>query len=259
MSVKALLAAAAAVLLSLGAPASAQVADATLVFAAASLKNALDAAVEDYTATTGKQVTVSYAASSALAKQIEEGAPADIFFSADLDWMGYLQEKRLIVPDTRVTLLGNDIVLVAPADANTALDIAPGFDLAGALGDGKLAMAATASVPAGKYGKAALEALGAWEGVAANVAETDNVRAALEFVARGEAALGIVYTSDAKAEPRVKVVDTFPADSHRPILYPVALTAAANSDARAFLDYLVSSKAQPHFEAQGFKFTAPGS
>jgi molybdate transport system substrate-binding protein len=239
--------------------AAAQDTEPTLVFAAASLKNALDAAVADYSADTGKEVTVSYAASSALAKQIEEAAPADIFFSADLDWMDYLQERNLIATESRVTLLGNDIVLVAPADSDVALEIAPGFALAEALGDGKLAMAATASVPAGKYGKAALESLGVWESVSANVAEAENVRSALQLVARGEAALGIVYTTDAGSEPGVKVVGTFPADSHPPILYPVALTASAKTDARAFLDYLVSEEAQPHFEAQGFRFTAPGS
>ena len=233
--------------------------DATLVFAAASLKNALDAAVEDYSKTTGKTVTVSYAASSALAKQIEEGAPADIFFSADLAWMDNVQGKNLIAADSRVTLLGNEIVLVAPADSSVALDIAPGFGLAEALGGGKLAMALTASVPAGKYGKAALEKLGVWESVSASVAEAENVRAALQLVARGEAALGIVYTTDAKADEGVKVIGTFPADSHPPILYPVALTANAKPDAKAFLDYLTSAKAKPFFEAQGFTVVAPGS
>jgi molybdate transport system substrate-binding protein len=232
--------------------------DATLVFAAASLKNALDAAVEDYSKTTGKTVTVSYAASSALAKQIQEAAPADIFFSADLDWMDKLQEKNLIAADSRVTLLGNDIVLVAPKDS-TVLTIAPNFPLAHALGDGTLAMALTTSVPAGKYGKAALEKLGVWDSVSANVAEAENVRAALALVSRGEAPLGIVYTTDANADKSVKVVGTFPEDSHPPILYPVALTATAKPDARAFLDYLTSAKAKPIFEAQGFRFIAPGS
>jgi molybdate transport system substrate-binding protein len=233
--------------------------DSTLVFAAASLKNALDAAVEDYSKTTGKTVTVSYAASSVLAKQIEEAAPADIFFSADLDWMDKLQEKNRIAADSRVTLLGNDIVLVAPKDSTVSLIIAPNFPLAGALGDGKLAMALTASVPAGKYGKAALEKLGVWDSVSANVAEAENVRAALALVSRGEAPLGIVYTTDANADKGVKVVGTFPEASHPPILYPVALTATAKQDARAFLDYMISAKAKLIFEAQGFRFIAPGS
>ena len=233
--------------------------DATLVFAAASLKNALDSAVDDYSRTTGRTVTVSYAASPALAKQIEEGAPADIFLSADLAWMDYVQERNLIAADSRVTLLGNDIVLVAPADSAAVLEIAPGFPLADALAGGKLAMAETASVPAGKYGKAALENLGVWDSVAASVAEAENVRAALALVSRGEAPLGIVYTTDAKADEGVKVVGTFPADSHPPILYPVALTANAKPDAKAFLDYLVSATAKPFFEAQGFRVVAPGS
>jgi len=239
--------------------ARAQTDESTLVFAAASLKGALDAAVETYTRSTGKTVTVSYAASSALAKQIEQAAPADIFFSADLDWMDYLEERKLIAPDSRVTLLGNDIVLVAPADSDVALTVEPGFPLAEALGDGKLAMAATASVPAGKYGKAALEQLGVWDQVAANVAEAENVRAALQLVARGEAPLGIVYTTDAKAEPQVKVVGEFPETSHPPIRYPVALTATAKPGARAFLDFLASARARPAFEAAGFRVVAPGS
>jgi molybdate transport system substrate-binding protein len=253
-----LLLAAALALSLLGQPA-AKAEDATLVFAAASLKNALDAAVEDYSKTTGKTVTVSYAATSALAKQIQEGAPADIFFSADLDWMDKLQDKKLIEADSRVTLLGNELVLVAPQDSAVSLTIAPNFALSDALGDGKLAMAMTASVPAGKYGKAALEKLGVWDSVSPKVAESENVRAALELVSRGEAALGIVYTTDANADKGVKVIGTFPEDSHPPILYPIALTASAKPDARAFLDYLTSVKAKPIFEAQGFRFVAPGS
>lgn len=230
-----------------------------LMFAAASLKNALDAAVADYVEDTGRQVTISYAASPALAKQIEEGAPADIFLSADLEWMDYLQDLNLIASDSRVTLLGNEIVLVAPADSEVALTIAPSFALADALGDGKLAMAATASVPAGRYGKAALEWLGVWESVAANVAETENVRAALAFVARGEAALGIVYATDANAEPGVRIVGVFPEDSHPPILYPVALTASAKPAARELLDFLMSDGARPFFEAERFRVVAPAS
>jgi molybdate transport system substrate-binding protein len=233
--------------------------DATLVFAAASLKNALDAAVEDYSKGSGKTVTVSYAASSALAKQIEEAAPADIFFSADLDWMDYLQERNLIATDSRVTVLGNELVLVAPADSNVSLDIAPGFALADALAGGKLAMALTASVPAGKYGKAALESLGVWDSVAGSVAEAENVRAALALVSTGEAPLGIVYATDARAEKGVKIVGTFPADSHLPILYPVALTASARPDAKPFLDFLTSAKGNSFFAAQGFTIVTPGS
>jgi len=231
-----------------------------VIFAAASLKNALDDAAASYKEKTGKAVTVNYAASSALAKQIEEAAPADIFFSADLDWMDYLQERNLIKTDSRVTLLGNAIVLVAPSDSTATVELAKGVDLAGTLGDGKLAMANVDSVPAGKYGKAALEYLGAWDGVSSHVVQADNVRAALAFVANGEAPLGIVYATDAAAEPAVKIVGTFPDDSHPPILYPVALTASSeNPDAAAFLDFLKSDEAKPAFEKQGFVIVTPAS
>jgi molybdate transport system substrate-binding protein len=231
----------------------ARAADVT-VFAAASLKNALDTAVAAYKTKTGKDIAVSYAASSALAKQIEAGAPADIFFSADLDWMDYLARKDLIDPASRVTLLGNTLVLVAPKDSAASLTIAKDFPLAEALGtDGKLAMGTVASVPAGKYGKAALENLGVWAAVEPHVAQADNVRAALAFVAKGEAPFGIVYGTDAHAEPAVKVVATFPEDSHPPIVYPVALTKTGTSaDAKAFLGFLLSPEAKPAFEAQGF-------
>jgi len=230
----------------------AKAADVT-VFAAASLKNALDDAAKIYQAKTGEKVTISYAASSALAKQIESGAPADIFFSADLDWMDYLQEKKLIDADSRHTLLGNTLVLIAPKDSTVSLTIEKNFPLLEALGpDGKLAMATVASVPAGKYGKAALTYLGVWDGVAPRVAQAENVRAALRFVAQKEAPLGIVYGTDAKSEPEVRVVGTFPEDSHPKILYPVALTVSAKPEARKFLEFLVSPEAAPSFEAQGF-------
>jgi molybdate transport system substrate-binding protein len=239
--------------------AHAKSAEPVLVFAAASLKNALDSALADYAQRTGQEVAVSYAATPALAKQIEQGAPADLFFSADLDWMDYLVRKGLIATETTVTLLGNELVLVAPADSAVALTITPGFPLAAAIGDGRLAMAATAAVPAGKYGRAALEHLGVWSKVAGRIAEAENVRGALQFVARGEAPLGIVYRSDAQAEPAVKVVDTFPEDSHPPILYPIALTRSARPEAAAVLEYLQSTDAAAAFEAQGFRVVAPGS
>jgi molybdate transport system substrate-binding protein len=225
------------------------------VFAAASLKNALDEAAKVYQAQTGDKVTISYAASSALAKQIESGAPADIFFSADLDWMDYLQEKKLIDVGSRHTLLGNTLVLVAPKESTVSLTIEKNFPLLQALGEnGKLAMAQVDSVPAGKYGKAALTDLGVWDAVASRVAQAENVRAALAFVAKGEAALGIVYGTDAKSEPAVRVIGTFPADSHPKILYPVALLASASTkpEARKFLEFLLSAAAAPAFEAQGF-------
>jgi molybdate transport system substrate-binding protein len=235
------------------AAASAQAADVT-VFAAASLKNALDGAAAAYKAKTGKELAISYASSSNLAKQIEAGAPADIFFSADLDWMDYLAKKDLIDPASRVTRLGNTLVLVAPKDSTATLTIARDFPLAEALGpDGKLAMGSIDSVPAGKYGKAALTALGVWDSVAPNVAQADNVRSALAFVAKGEAPFGIVYGTDAKAEPNVKVVGIFPETSHPAIVYPVARVAASTSpDAKAFLEWLNSAEARPIFEAQGF-------
>lgn len=243
-----------------GLPVAALAAD-TVVFAAASLKNALDDAAALYKEQTGKTVTANYAASSALAKQIEEKAPADIFFSADLAWMDYLQERDLIKNDSRVTLLGNTIVLVAPQDSSAALTLEPGAKLADALGpDGKLAMANVDSVPAGKYGKAALEKLGLWAEVEGKVVQADNVRAALAFVANGEAPLGIVYQTDANAEPKVKAIATFPEDSHEPILYPVALTASStNPDAAEFLEFLKSDAARPAFEKQGFKIVAPAT
>ena len=224
------------------------------VFAAASLKNALDAAAADYLKTTGNKVIISYAASSALAKQIESGAPADVFISADLDWMDYLSKKGLIKKDSEVKLLGNRIVLIAPANSKVALKISKNFPLAEALGDGKLAMADVKAVPAGKYGKAALEKLGVWSAVEAKVVEAENVRAALALVALGEAALGIVYQTDAAAEPKVKVLDTFPEDSHPPIVYPVAVTTAAqNPEAAAeFEKFLSGPAAQSSFVKQGF-------
>jgi molybdate transport system substrate-binding protein len=225
-----------------------------VVFAAASLKNALDDIAASWTKETGKTAPrISYGASSALAKQLEQGAPADLFISADTDWMDYVEKKDLIKKDTRVNLLGNKIVLIAPRDSKVALDVKPGFDLAKALGGGKLAMANVDAVPAGKYGKAALEKLGAWNGVKDKVAQAENVRAALLLVARGEAPLGIVYSTDAAAEPNVRIVSAFPADSHPPIIYPAAVTKDSKSaDAKGFLDYLKSSKARPAFEKQGF-------
>ena len=193
---------------------AAQAADVT-VFAAASLKNALDDAAKLYQTKTGDKVNISYAASSALAKQIEAGAPADIFFSADLDWMDYLQEKKLIDDASRHTLLGNTLVLVAPKDSDVTLPIVKDFPIVQALGpDGKLAMASVDSVPAGKYGKAALTYLGVWDAVSPHVVQAENVRAALAFVAKGEAALGIVYGTDAKSEPAVRAVGLFPEESH---------------------------------------------
>jgi molybdate transport system substrate-binding protein len=230
-----------------------------LVFAAASMKNALDDIAAQWQRETGKKVVISYAASNTLIKQIEQGAPADIFISADLDWMDYGQQKGLIKNDTRVNLLGNKLVLIAPKDSKITTDIKPGFDIAALLKGGRLAMANVDAVPAGKYGKAALEKLGVWNSVKDNIAQADSVRAALVLVARGETPLGIVYQTDAASDPTVKIVGTFPADTHPPIIYPVALTKDSTSaDARAFLTYMETSPAADRaFAKQGFSVFAP--
>jgi molybdate transport system substrate-binding protein len=225
-----------------------------IIFAAASLKDALDEAARAYSSQTGDAAKISYAASSTLAKQIEAGAPADMFISADLDWMDYLQQRNLIQPGTRKNLLGNRLVIIAPSDSDIKLDTKPGFDLANALEGGRLAMADPDSVPAGKYGRAALEKLGVWNSVRAAVAPAENVRAALLFVARREAPLGIVYATDARVEPGVKVVGSFPADSHPAIIYPVAATAIAKPEAADYLAFLRSSAAKIIFEKYGFSF-----
>jgi molybdate transport system substrate-binding protein len=232
--------------------ASAQSRD-VVVFAAASLKNALDEAAAAWMRDTGKRAVVSYAASNALARQIEAGAPADIFFSADLDWMDYAASKGLIQPESRVSLLGNSLVLIAPKGTGVQVEFKPGLDLAALLGGNRLAMGHVGAVPAGKYGKAALEHLGAWAGVRDRIAQTENVRAALLLVSRGEAPLGIVYKTDAVSDPNVTIVATFPEGSHPPIVYPAALTKDSSSpDAARFLAFLRSDKARPFFERQGF-------
>ena len=239
-------------------PAKAQSPD-LVIFAAASLKNALDAVNTQWQKETGKKAVISYAASSALAKQIEQGAPAQVFISADLDWMDYLAGKSLIKADTRSNLLGNRVVLIAPKDKVTPLEIKAGFDLAKVLGEGRLSMANVDSVPAGKYGKAALEKLGVWQSVSGKIAQAENVRAALLLVSRGEAPAGIVYQTDATADANVKIIGTFPEESHPPIIYPIALTAnASHPDATAFLAYIRSAKAKPVFEAQGFTVLSRG-
>jgi molybdate transport system substrate-binding protein len=235
-------------------PASAQEKTIT-VFAAASMKNALDDVDRAYGAKTGIKVIASYAASSLLAKQIEQGAPADVFVSADTDWMDYAAGKKTIDESTRVNLLGNSIVLIAPRDSKIDhVNIEPGFDLAKLAGDGKIATGDVNSVPAGKYAKAALEKLGSWQAAEPKFAMAESVRAALTLVARGEAVLGIVYSTDAKVEPGVKIVGTFPADSHPPIIYPVAATTTAKGDTSDYLALLRSSAAKNIFEKYGFKF-----
>src|SRR5882724_1288996 len=235
-------------------PALAQ--DKTLtVFAAASMKNALDDIDAAFTGKTGVKIVASYAASSALAKQIEQGAPADVFVSADTDWMDYAANKKVISTPTRLNLLGNSIVLVAPKDSGIdKITISQGFDLAKLAGDGKIATGDVSAVPVGKYAKAALEKLGAWQAAAPKFAMAESVRAALTLVARGEAVLGIVYTTDAKVEPGVKVVGAFPADSHPAILYPVAATTTAKPEAADYLAFLRSTVAKAVLEKYGFTF-----
>jgi len=223
------------------------------IFAAASLKNALDEIDARYQKRSGEKTAISYAASSALAKQAESGAPADIFISADLDWMDYLEKRQLVRPGTRSNLLRNEIVLVAPADSKAALVIGPGFPLAAALGNQRLAMADPDSVPAGKYGKAALEHLGVWPSISDKVARAENVRAALNFVSRGEAPFGVVYRTDAAADKKVRIIGAFPANSHPEIIYPVAqLTGGKSPSAERYLAFLKSPESSDIFRKHGF-------
>jgi len=223
------------------------------IFAAASLKNALDDIAASWKQETGKQTRISYGASSALAKQIEAAAPADIFISADLDWMDYVDQRKLIKPETRANLLANRIVLIVPRDSKLELKIEKGMALRAAIGEGRLAMANTDSVPAGKYGKASLEALGVWQTVQDRIAQAENVRAALLLVSRGEAAAGIVYQTDAAADPAVHILGTFPQDTHPPIVYPMAILQSSKSpDAATFLSYLKTATVAKLFEKQGF-------
>ncbi|MFT3810588.1 MAG: molybdate ABC transporter substrate-binding protein [Micropepsaceae bacterium] len=227
-------------------------ADGPIVFAAASLKGPLDEAAEAFRAGTGTAIVIAYAGSNALAKQIEEGAPAEVFISADTDWMDYLAGKSLIADDTRSDLLTNELALIAPAESAASLTIGEGFDLAGAAGDGRIAVADPDAVPAGRYARQALTALKVWEAVEPKLARTENVRAALALVARGEAAFGIVYVTDAAAEPKVRTVGVFPAALHDTIVYPAALTRTASPEAAAFLAFLKGDAASAIFAKAGF-------
>jgi len=236
-----------------GAQARAQ--DTLIVFAAASLKNVLDDINVAFTQATGVHVTTSYEASSALANQIEQGAPADIFISADSRWMDYANEKKLINPNTRVNLLGNKLVLIAPATSKLDnISIGQGFDIARLAGDGRIAVADVQAVPAGLYAKAALESLGAWPAIEPKLAQAANVRATLSFVARGETPIGIVYATDAQIEPKVKIIGVFPAGSYPPVTYPVAATATAKPAAVRYLEFLRAPAAKAIFEKYGFSF-----
>jgi molybdate transport system substrate-binding protein len=222
------------------------------VFAAASLTNALQDLGDAYTKDTSINVRFSFAASSALARQIENGAHADLFFSADLEWMDYLQSRNLIQPATRHDVLGNQLVLIAPLDSKIRLKIEPHFALAAAIGSSRLATGDPDSVPVGRYAHEALANLGVWDEVAARLVRADSVRSALAFVDRGEAALGIVYATDALVDKKVRVVGMFPADSHKPIIYPAALTSGAGSDAARFLAYIRGPAGDLAFRHYGF-------
>jgi molybdate transport system substrate-binding protein len=230
---------------------AAQAADVT-VFAAASLSDALQSVGKTWQQKSGRTVAFSFAASSVLAKQIQASAFADMFISADTDWMDYLDNRGMMAHETRVNLLGNHLVLVAPSDSKLMLKIVPHFDIAGALQGGRLAVADTDTVPAGKYAKTALTALGVWNVVVDHLAQAENVRVALAYVARGEAPVGIVYTTDAISEPKVRVVDTFPENTHQKIVYPAALTKEAKPLAKDFLAYLEGSEASAAFAKAGF-------
>ena len=225
------------------------------IFAAASMKNALDEIDAAFTAKTGIKTIASYAASSMLAKQIEQGAPADIFISADTDWMDFAIDKKVVNETTRINLLGNSLVLIAPQDsAINRVTIGPGFDLAGLAGSGRIATGDVNSVPVGKYARAALQKLGAWQAAEPKFAMAESVRAALLLVARGEVTLGIVSATDARIESGVKIVGMFPADSHPPIIYPVAATTTAKPDADSYLAFLRTRAAKAIFEKYGFSF-----
>jgi molybdate transport system substrate-binding protein len=224
-----------------------------LVFAAASLANVLGDLDKAFTARTGVRVTSSLAASSTLAKQIEAGAPADVYFSADLQWMDYLEQRGLLRTSSRQDVIGNSLVLIAPAGSSLQVSIGPGLDLPRLLGGGRLAVADPDSVPAGIYARQALTKLGVWRAVVPQMVRAENVRAALEYVARGDAPLGIVYRTDALVEKRVRIVGVFPPDSHPRIVYPVALTRRADAPATRYLAFITSSDAQPIFRKWGFE------
>ena len=229
-----------------------------LVFAAASLTDTLQRISDEYTRSSGVPVKLSFAASSALAKQIESGAPADVFFSADQEWMDYLDTKALLRPGSRTDMLGNRLALVALRDSTVSIKLGPNAPMLSALGErGRLATGDPDSVPAGKYAKAALTSLGLWTAIEPRLARAENVRVALGYVARGEAPLGIVYATDAAIEPKVRLVDVFPENSHPPITYPVALTKSAQAHAADYVKFLHGASATDIFTKAGFRTLAP--
>lgn len=242
-------------LAAIGAPRMAHADDSTVtVFAAASMKDALQEAAEAYMRTGDAKIVLSFAASSQLARQIEQGAPADMYISADTQWMDYLDKAKLLRADSRIDLLGNSLVLVMQAPPQPSFEKITPPAIAQRMIQGKLALAEVNSVPAGRYAKAALQSSGEWEKLKSRVVMTDNVRAALTLVARGETDFGIVYATDAKVEPKVHVVKTYPAESHPPIVYPMALMTKAGKPAQAFHDFLLSAPARTIFEKYGFVF-----
>jgi molybdate transport system substrate-binding protein len=238
--------------LSAGAPAARAAEPELLVFAAASLSNVLEELGALFTRETAEPVKYAFAASSALARQLEAGAQADVFLSADVEWMDYVEARGLIDLESRRDLLGNRLVLIAPAASRVSLELVPGFPLAAALGSGRLATGDPDYVPAGRYAKAALTSLGVWGGVEGRLAPAENVRTALAYVARGEAPLGIVYETDARIEPGVRVVAVFPASTHPPITYPVAVTQGAKAGAARFVEFLRGKAAGETFRKFGF-------
>jgi molybdate transport system substrate-binding protein len=224
-----------------------------IVFAAASLQTALSAISAEWRRETGRSVTLSFGSTSALARQIEQGAPADVLASADVDWMAWAEARGLVLREPRRNLAGGGLVLIARHDDPVVLKISPGFPLLAAIGNSRLATANPQSVPLGRYAESALTALGVWRDISPRIAAAENARMALSLVARGEARFGIVYSSDAGQEPRVRIVDTFAADLHPPIVYPFAVTVrSVHPDARAFLEFMVSPAAQRIFAANGF-------
>ena len=226
---------------------------APLVLAAASLQESLTECADRWAAAGHPRPVISFAASSALARQVDAGAPADLYISADEPWMDYVERRGRLAPGTRVSFLANQLVLIAPAASRLQLAIKPGFPLSRVLGKGRLAMADPDAVPAGKYGKAALENLGVWTAVSNKVARGENVRAAMALVERGAAPLGIVYATDAMASKKVRIVGRFPAGSHPPITYPVArLKSSSNPEGEAFRRYLISGEGKAVFARYGF-------
>lgn len=225
---------------------------ALLVFAAASLTNVLGDLAPAWENASGVSVKLSFAASSVLARQIEAGSNSDVFISADQEWMDYLQSRNLIAQSTRINLVGNRLVLIAPADSRIQLEIKPGFDLAGALDGGRLSTGDPDTVPVGRYARSALISLGVWDQAADRLVRAENVRSAMNFVARGETPLGIVYATDAQIDPKVRVIGTFPESSHPPITYPAAATSGAGPEAAAFVVFLRSSEAAPLWKRYGF-------